>query len=173
MDTSSSSDIFTYSTDSTRTYDSYVNSLRKENSNKEESKQLHLNTPCPQNLSTQLKNVDTRKNQPKMNNYYNDITGDPPITPEEILGFTKITNKVLSMFQPGLVIQKGLRFSIGAISTKSPKTKLLSATARQNPSKKWHTEDLLPLSNLYLLILTSILLLLQTWTQSRKNPTVA
>jgi len=108
MDTSSSSDIFTYSTDSTRTYDSYVNSLRKENSNKEESKQLHLNTPCPQNLSTQLKNVDTRKNQPKMDNIINNINGDPSITPQEIKSFNKVANKVLDMLQPGLTLQPGL-----------------------------------------------------------------
>jgi hypothetical protein len=108
-----------------------------------------------------------------MNNYYNDITGDPPITPEEILGFTKITNKVLSMFQPGLVIEKGLKFSIGAISTQKPEDQASFSDSTAEPKKEVAHGGSLPLSSLYLLILTSILLLLQTWTQSRKNPTVA
>jgi len=71
-----------------------------------------------------------------MNNYYNDITGDPPITPEEILGFTKITNKVLSMFQPGLVIQKGLRFSIGAISTQKPEDQASFSDSTAEPKQE-------------------------------------
>jgi hypothetical protein len=119
MDECSSTDIFTYSTDSTRTYDSYVNSLRKVNSNKEGTKQIVLHPTTSQNLDTSFKNTLLYKNQPKMSTSNDNFTGDPSITPSEIQSFTKVANKVLGMFQPGLVLEPGLKFSVGATSTQN------------------------------------------------------
>ena len=56
-----------------------------------------------------------------MNNYIEKTNEDPSLTPHDILSFTKVANKVLDMLQPGLILQPGLKFSIGATSTQTRK----------------------------------------------------
>jgi hypothetical protein len=56
-----------------------------------------------------------------MDNIINNINGgDPSITPQEIKSFNKVANKVLDMIQPGLTLQPGLKYSVGATSTQKP-----------------------------------------------------